>query len=270
MTIIVKVFPLLNTPRKPDKIFSGINTCQTLFPSEIPGYNFKYLINDRFQHFNITAPLKRYIPVELNDIVLVLDYINDPVTFNDDMFYLAVKDLYPKRWIRHIEEKKAVSEIRLENLPLTNGFLIEGLYSIYSERFQTAREFEKHLSIFENEQRLTHSTKIYSLCNYGILDKEILKTELENTVSKEYALHTLIRLLNKDIEEKDAVDFALNNKLLLPHEEQMPFNLLVFANVLIRIKESIPVSPNYSGIQITGSGLWHTITDLKENQKSDG
>ena len=132
--------------------------------------------------------------------------------------------------------------------------------NIYNEKFQTAKEFIEEINIMETRTRVPYSTKIYWLLKHGLLKKEISKNDLHITLTIEKAILPLLQLLNKNITEETAVKYALENNYLLTIEKEMPFNLLIFANVVIRIKNSLSCSKDYSGTKYGGKGLWHDIT----------
>ena len=218
--------------------------------------------NEQFHHVNISSPLIRFLPMELENIVVTVDHIYDSISFNEDFSYFIVRDLYPDKWSLLVTEveKQTNKYFNLKNLPVTNVWLIEGLMNIYHEKFQTAKEFIEELKIMETRTSLPYSTKMHWLLKHGLLKKEILKNDLHITLSIEKAILPILQLLNKNITEETAVKYAIENKLLLTIEKESPFNLLIFANLVIRVKNTLSCSKDYSGTKYGGKGLWHDIT----------
>lgn len=234
---------------------------ESLLPSETPGFNFKFPIEAeeneiQFHHINITEDLKRFIPVEMTNLKLFTDLVKDPITYNQDFQYFNVKGIYPARWESLFT--KETNYVSLVDATVTKSWLVEGLVDIYCNKFQTKKEFSEELKFIEAEFGIPHSKKMYWLLKSGLLEKEVPKKDLKDPITLEDALLELLKLINKNINSDEVIDYSINKGILFEREKNEFFNINFLSNIIVRLKKIIPESKEYHKGYKEGIGLWHT------------
>ncbi|WP_419887600.1 competence protein CoiA [Neobacillus niacini] len=234
---------------------------ESLLPSETPGFNFKFPIesegNDlQFHHINITEDIKRFIPAEMANLKLFTDLVKDPITYNQDFQYFNVKGVYPARWESLF--KKETHHVSLVEAIVTKSWLVEGLVNIYRNKFQTMKELSEELKYIEVEFGIPYSTKMYWLMKSGLLEKEVPKKELKNPITLDEALLVLLKIINKNINPDEVIDYSINKGILFKREKPEFFNINLLSNIIVRLKKRIPESKEYHKGYKEGIGLWNT------------